>query len=181
MMTKLKRYHIIGIIFVIIIGTLLHFVYQWSGQNYFVGIFGAVNESVWEHLKLLFWPMLVLSIWEYFAYGRDLNNFIPVKILSIVIGLVTIPVLFYVYTGIVGKHYPIIDILIFVIAVVLAYIFSYRQLKSQEKYNSRLANNLAIIALLILIACFVIFTFVQPHISIFYDNSQGFYGVPPRR
>ncbi len=180
-MTKLKRYQLCGILFTIIVGTLLHFIYQWSGANLLAAIFGAVNESVWEHLKLLFWPMVAFGIWEYFAYGRDINNFIPVKVLSIIIGLVTIPVLFYAYTGIIGNHNTIIDILIFIIAVIIAYIFSYRQLKSQEKLNSLLANKLAVIALLILIACFVIFTFVQPHIGIFYDTSKGFFGIPRER
>ena len=177
-MIKLKRYQICGIIFTIIVGTLLHFIYQWSGANPLAAIFGAVNESVWEHLKLLFWPMLAFGIWEYFAYGRDYNNFLAVKVLSIIIGLVIIPELFYAYTGIIGNHNTIIDILIFIIAVVIAYIFSYCQLKSQQKFNSLLANKLAIIALLVLIACFVILTFVQPHIGIFYDTSKGVYGIP---
>lgn len=177
-MTKLKRYQIYGIIFTIIVGTLLHFIYQWSGENSLAAIIGPVNESVWEHLKMLLWPMLAFGIWEYFAYGRDINNFIPVKVLSIIIGLVTIPVLFYAYTGVIGNHNTIIDILIFIIAVVIAYIFSYYQLKSREKFNSRLANKSAIIALLILIACFVVFTFLPPHIGIFYDTVKGLYGIP---
>lgn len=62
----LKYYHILGAIFTIFLGTLLHFTYQWSGKNNLVAIFSAVNESTFEHLKLLFTPMLIFSIFEYF-------------------------------------------------------------------------------------------------------------------
>ena len=43
-----------GIIFTLATGTLLHFTYEWSGENPFVALYSPVSESVWEHLKLLF-------------------------------------------------------------------------------------------------------------------------------
>lgn len=61
-MKLLKRCTIIGIIFVSAIGSLSHFLYDWSGQNHLVGLFTPVNESIWEHMKLLFFPMLLYSI-----------------------------------------------------------------------------------------------------------------------
>ena len=64
--TKIKKTQIIVAILIIIIGTLLHFTYEWSGENNFVASFSAVNESTWEHLKLVFFPMLILGIIEYF-------------------------------------------------------------------------------------------------------------------
>ena len=64
--TKTKNYQILSIIFVCITGTLLHFTYEFFNENIFVAVFSAVNESVWEHLKLLFFPMLVSTIVGYF-------------------------------------------------------------------------------------------------------------------
>ena len=63
---KIIKLEIIAIIVILILGTLLHFTYEWSGDNLFVGSFSAVNESVWEHLKLVFYPMLLMGIINYF-------------------------------------------------------------------------------------------------------------------
>ena len=79
-------WEIAGFVFVIIAGTLLHFVYHWTGQNRIVGLFSPVNESTWEHLKLLFTPMLLNSIAEYFVIGNQFSNFIAAKMLGIVFG-----------------------------------------------------------------------------------------------
>ena len=43
---------VIAIIFISVIGTLLHFMYEWSGHNKVVSLFAAVNESTWEHIKI---------------------------------------------------------------------------------------------------------------------------------
>lgn len=54
-----------GIGFVLVLGTLSHFFFDWSGENRLVGIFAAVNESTWEHLKLLFFPALLFWVSEW--------------------------------------------------------------------------------------------------------------------
>lgn len=51
--------------FISILGVLLHFTYEWSNDNPAVGLFSAVNESTWEHLKLIFFPMLLLTMIEF--------------------------------------------------------------------------------------------------------------------
>ena len=53
---------LIDIVAISIIGTLLHFLYEFSGKNFLVAIFSAVNESVWEHLKLSFYPLALLML-----------------------------------------------------------------------------------------------------------------------
>ena len=40
-----------------LVGSGLHFLYTWS-PNLLFAILAPVRESVWEHLKLVFWPML---------------------------------------------------------------------------------------------------------------------------
>lgn len=50
------RLNLFRFIFISILGVLLHFTYEWSGDNPAVGLFSAVNESTWEHLKLIFFP-----------------------------------------------------------------------------------------------------------------------------
>ena len=84
------------------LGTALHFLYDLLGKSVFIAPFSGVNESTWEHMKLLFWPMLVFAITESFFF-QDRENFWCVKLRGILLGLILIPVIFYTYNGAVGK------------------------------------------------------------------------------
>lgn len=50
-----------GIPVIILGGVLLHFCFDWSGRRRLLAVFAPVNESVWEHLKMAYWPLLVLT------------------------------------------------------------------------------------------------------------------------
>ena len=43
-------------------GTLLHFLFDWTGKNLLAAFFSGVNESTWEHIKLLFWPLFLFGL-----------------------------------------------------------------------------------------------------------------------
>ena len=95
---------IAGILCVSILGTLLHFTYRWSGRNPLIGLIAPVNESVWEHMKLLFFPMFLFSVVQVCCLGRNYPNFLAARGVSTVTGVALIPVLFYTYTGVLGRH-----------------------------------------------------------------------------
>ena len=87
-------------IFISVLGVLLHFTYEWSGDNAVVGLFSAVNESTWEHLKLLFFPFLLLTILEVLLRGNMLpEQFPPARVLGILAGMGGIVVGFYTLRG----------------------------------------------------------------------------------
>ncbi|NCC88408.1 MAG: hypothetical protein EOM05_11210 [Clostridia bacterium] len=176
---KLGKIQLAGFIFTVVVGTALHFIYEWSGENVVAAVFGAVNESVWEHLKLIIVPMLIFGIIEYFLYGRKLKNFVQVRFLSILLGMAIIVIGHYTYSGIIGKNYFIVDILLFLSAVCAAYSFSYKTLRT-EKFSTSLSKELAIFGILFLIVCVIIFTFVPPQIQLFLDPSTGSYGIPAK-
>lgn len=172
---KLAYWEIIGFILVVIFGSLLHFVYQWSGRNRFVGSFAPVNESTWEHLKLLFVPMLLFSSVEYFVVGKNYPNFIPAKALGMLLGMIAIVFIFYTYTGILGKHYLWADVLTFVLGVAVACLYSWRIINKQPIGSN--ANVIGIILVLVLALCFVVFSFDPPHIPLFLDPVTKSYGA----
>ena len=88
-------------IFISVLGVLLHFTYEWSGDNAVVGLFSAVNESTWEHLKLLFFPFLLLTILEVLLRGNMLpEQFLPARVLGILAGMGGIVVGFYTLQGV---------------------------------------------------------------------------------
>ena len=109
-MKRLKCYTIIGIIFVIITGTLFHFLYNWTDKNFIVGLFTPVNESVWEHMKLLFFPMLLYSFVMILNLKTDYPCITSSLCFGILIGALLIPTFFYAYTFILGKNTLFFDI-----------------------------------------------------------------------
>ena len=174
---KIRNYQIFSIIFTFILGTLLHFTYKLSGENQIVAIFSSINESVWEHLKLLYFPILLTIIIGYFYIGKDIPNFICVKTLGIIVAMAFIVIFFYTYTGILGKSIPAIDIASFFIATILGEFTAYVLIVNKFKCNN---NVVAIIVLIIIFICSIVFTFYTPNIGIFKDPVTGQYGIPKK-
>lgn len=174
-MKHLKLWHIVGAIFTLILGSLLHFTYDWSGMNEFISYIAPVNESIWEHQKLLFTPMILFMIIELFNYGKDLPNFIQVKVLSIIVGILVTIASYYTYTGIIGYNCLIADIGTFVLGTLVAYLFSYHFLQT-TCFNSPISRIVMLILLVLLMLCFVLFTVNPPRIPLFQDSPTGTYG-----
>ena len=99
---RLFYWELAGALFTAALGTLLHFVYDWSGGWGAAAAFSAVNESTWEHMKLLFFPMFLFSVVQVCCLGRNYPNFLAARGVSTVTGVALIPVLFYTYTGVLG-------------------------------------------------------------------------------
>lgn len=98
------RWELLGIPLIFFCGCALHFAFEWSGRLPVVASFAAVNESVWEHLKLAFWPSVAYAVLEYIAFGESEANFVIAKSTGILIMPLCIMVLFYGYTALLGHH-----------------------------------------------------------------------------
>jgi len=164
-----------GIFFIIIFGSFLHFAFELSGNWKPLALIAAANESVWEHLKLVFWPGLFYFIFEFKYLGKSTNNFIPAKTISLYLMPITIVVLFYSYTLILGEDLFIMDILIFIIAVIIGQLVSYKLLTSSKLPQS--FNKLAPFFLIIIFLAFSLLTFYAPHLPIFRDPISSGYGI----
>ena len=165
---KMKTWHIIGAIVAFGVGTLLHFIYDASGGSAAVALFSPVNESVWEHLKMLFYPYLAFAVIEYFIYGKGFRNFLPAKVFSVLAGMLLIVTTFYTYSGILGRHILFVDILTFMLGTAAAYAISYRILNGY-RFTSKEVRATALILLAAAIVAFTVFTFRPPDIGIFAD------------
>lgn len=170
---KIRNYQIFSVIFTFILGTLLHFIYELSGGNSIIATFSAVNESVWEHLKLLFFPMLLTTIIGYFYIGKNVPNFLCSKTIGIITSMLFTVIFFYTYSGILGKNIAIIDISSFFIATILGEYVAYRLMSRSFKCN----HKIAIIVLIMIGICFIAFTYSAPPIGIFKDPITGQYGI----
>ena len=155
-------------------GTLLHFLYDWLGGSLWVAPFSGVNESTWEHMKLLFWPLLLYAVVQSFFF-RDRKDFWCVKLRGILLGLALIPVLFYTYNGVVGPSPDWLNITIFFISAAAVYLYETRLF---EKGTVVCKHPRAAVCLLCLIGVlFGVFTFAPPEIGIFRDPLTGTYGI----
>ncbi len=155
-------------------GTLLHFLYDWLGEAAWIAPFSGVNESTWEHMKLLFWPMIIFAAAQSLFF-RDRESFWCVKLRGILLGLASIPILFYTYNGVIGRSPDWINIVIFFLSAAAAFLWETRlfNLRKTPCKSSKLAlGSLCVIALL-----FIVFTFVTPEIGIFRDPQTGAYGI----
>lgn len=165
-----------GFIFTGVVGTLLHFLFDWTGGNVVVALFSAVNESIWEHMKLLFYPMIVFAFGEYFFWGKNNGSFWCIKLIGILTGLVLIPVLYYTYTGILGVSADWFNITIFFLAAGVAY---WLETKLFQKDGICLVGKKAALVSICFIALmFTVLTFLPPKIPFFRDPLTGTYGFP---
>lgn len=155
-------------------GTLLHFLYDWLGEAMWIAPFSGVNESTWEHMKLIFWPMLLYAVVQSFFF-RDREDFWCIKLRGILLGLVLIPVLFYTYNGVVGKSPDWLNITIFFVSAAAAYLYETRLFEKRRGRCERPRLSVAVLCLIGVL--FVAFTFVTPEIGVFRDPLTGGYGI----
>lgn len=178
MSKKIFKLELIGAIIAVILGSMLHFVYQWSGYSKVIALIAAVNESTWEHLKLGFWPLLFWAGYEYFIFGKKNGNFIIAKAVALIVYCISIPLIFYSYTYALKDNYLPLDILTFIIAVFLGQFAGYKILT--KKYDVSL-KTLGILIIILLLASFLTFSFFPPKNFLFKDPVSGNYGILSKR
>jgi hypothetical protein len=163
-----------GFVFTAILGTLLHFLFDWSGKKAAVGLFSAVNESIWEHMKLLYYPMALFALLQYWFWSGEVEQFWCVKLAGLIFGLALIPVLYYTYTGALGLERAWFNIAIFFVAAAAVYWLECRLFALTPAW---LLPPALCAGLIIMIgASFMLLTFVPPQWPLFADPVTGSYG-----
>ena len=155
-------------------GTILHFLYDWTGGSILVAPFSGVNESTWEHMKLLFWPLFLYALVQWLFF-KDQESYWCVKLVEILLGLVLIPVLFYTYNGVFGKSPDWMNIAIFYVTALLVFLFEGWAFKNDLRQCKHPC--LAFAALCLIGVLFVVFTLAPPQIPLFQDPLTGTYGI----
>ena len=173
-MKKIACWQMAGFVFTGIAGTLLHFLFDWTDGNIVIALFSAVNESIWEHMKLLFYPMVAFALLEYRSWGNRTEGFWCIKLIGILFGLVFIPLAYYTYTGALGIRADWVNIATFFVAAALTYWLETRLYL--RGYACRLPAKAAIALICLIGVVFAGFTFCPPHIPLFADPLTDTYG-----
>ena len=173
MKKSISGWQIAGFLFTSVAGTLLHFLFDWTGESAIAGLFSAVNESIWEHMKLVYVPMFFFAlIQKRFA---DDGKFWCVKLMGMVTALVLIPVLYYTYTGALGISLDWFNIAIFFLAAGITYYLENRLFR--QGMDCLVKPGIALGLLILVEVLFWIFTFYPPHIPLFADPRTGIFGI----
>lgn len=161
---KLKNF-ILGFFIIGSLGTLGHFLYNLSGENTFIGYFAPVNESIWEHLKLLFFPTLIFSAFEYFLQKEKPNNYPFSVAASLIIGLLSIVTIFYTYSGVLGFKVEWFNVAIYYISLLIMLFF--KAVFLSLEFRNRAVNLLSLIWFFIMSLMFIIWTYNPLDFGIF--------------
>ncbi len=150
-----------------ITGTLMHFVYEWSGENPIVGVFAPVNESIWEHGKLIFFPSIAFSGIAYLKFSGPRND-PAATLMGVLSGMAAIITLYYTYSGIIGKNIDAINIGLFFVGVAV-FLTVRRLIRKNRALTGDTANIVSLIALIAISILFAVWTYIPPNLGIFKD------------
>ncbi len=165
---------LLSIIVISVIGTIGHFLYELSNHNKVVALFAAVNESLWEHIKITLTPTFLWAVYDGFVYGSNSNYFIA-KFISLLSLIIIIPLLYYLYTQLTKKHILAIDIIIFYLSIIISqYCFKYFIDLKALNYTFQY---LSCVGIFIIFGLYMILTLQPIKIEIFKDPISKKYGI----
>ncbi len=181
MKKNLLIWEIGGFLFVGLVGAALHFTFEMSDfSSNVAAYFSSVNESTWEHLKMVFFPGLLFALIEY-TYVRDqANNYIVAKVASLFIMPLVITLGWYLYAPAVGRSIFRVDLALFYLAVLIGQVVSYKLL-TRPPLEKRFTQY-AVGAFVLMFAAFSTFTFYPPRIFLFEHldlKNTNQYGILP--
>lgn len=178
-LTRPEIWMLIGIPILFLIGSIMHFLYNILWASSVVGLFAPVNESIWEHSKMVVWPVILW--WSLFycfrgkQYQIDKNKWFTSALVALLTSLVTMPLLYYFYTGAFGVELLWVDILILLFSVLFGQVLGLHT----YRYGRGLSTKYVLVVFAVIVLLFMLFTFFPPHIPLFQDGVTGSYGIPP--
>ena len=173
---NLKKIKIISIFGVFLINFLSHFLYDLFPNGLFA-IFFPVNESIFEHMKMISSSILIYSLIEFILlkkYNVKFNNYIFNIFVSCVFNIAIFLIIFLPIYYWIGEKF-IITIIILFISIMITQFISYKILSMKKNYNY-----LNIVSLVMIIVLYIVFAYLtyNPIIApFFFDPMNEKYGI----
>lgn len=177
--TKPEQWILLGIPILFIVGAVLHFTYDFLGELPLVGAVTPVNESIWEHSKMVLLPVILW--WTLYALFRGEKHQLRLgpwffgALLALLTALAAMPLLFYFYTNAFGVELLWVDILILLAALAMGQLLGLHG----YRHGNGIAPGVVLVLFALLLLLFILFTFFPPHIPLFQDGPSGGYGILP--
>ncbi|GMQ60717.1 hypothetical protein AN1V17_51190 [Vallitalea sediminicola] len=170
---------IVSAVAIILLGSLFHFLYEWT-ECTAIGIFSPVNESEWEHIKIMFYPVILVSIIEYFFIRYDVNNYVFAKAISALVFIATTYLLIYLYELIFGEGEMALHVVTYIVGAFVGQLISYLILRRSNSSKSKCKNLIGYYIFLFVFLIITLFTFRPLQCDFFRDSTTGYYGIPPK-
>ncbi len=171
--SKVLSWHMHGMWVVIVLGFIFHFAFDLLNRPGFLAVFFPVNESVWEHLKLGLWPVILMGLFEFLTIRSVANNIIHAVLLRFFLINGTVLIVFYTYTFFLGHSIVLVDILVYMVGVIVGQRSALRLFSSRSLPWSWLS--LLLMSLIVLL--FGWFSYEPLHQPIFMDSRTGQFGM----
>ena len=162
---KPETYTLIGILVLFVVGSLFHFLYSLTGECFIVGLFVPINESIFEHTKMVVLPIFIWWFIFYLFRKKDLfvNAWFTSALIAMISAIIIIPMLFYFYSQAFGIESLVIDILILLVSLAIGQILGLHY----YRHGKGIEYHFAIVLMIVIIILFAFFTINPPAFPIF--------------
>jgi len=164
---------IISFFAVSLLGVLTHFWHKWFKTGVVLHVLSAINESVWEHMKLSFYPMVLVMVLQVLLTQIYYPGFWGCAAIVVLTATFLVPLLYYPVRKILGREVPAVSISLYFVCILLAFIVEYYLVMSS--FNA-INDTLAWVLLLMTFIAFAYFTYFPPKLPIFKDSIYKKYG-----
>ena len=149
-----------------LIGSVLHFVYDIFPYSV-VALIAPVNESIFEHLKLVLYPMLLIDIILLLRNKKTYS--LTSMLVGIITGILSVVLIYYFYHNGLVIESLIVDIVLLFVGILLGNVM----MIIVDKHHWNMDWRINLIILVALIVLFSVWTFYPPDLPIFIDNSKA--------
>ena len=172
----MKKIKVVGVVVIFALTVLYHFLYEWFPNPVFSVLF-PVNESIWEHMKLLYSGILTWQIIEYFILKRKnikFTNYFSSLFLTMITSIIVYLILYLPLYSL-FKENMFISIGLLIIVIILMEIFNYYLISRKEE--NKFLDKVSIILIILGYVVFLSLTYDPPRNYIFYDTTENKYGI----
>lgn len=173
-MSQLLLLELIGIPAIYVGGSLFHFLYKYGGKRKWLAVISPVNESIWEHLKIAFYPALIYSVIQALILIELPSNFFTAEIIGIYAMIVFILLAEWIYPAVLKRNVLLLDLLVFFFAIVISQLVSYIFFGFE---SFKLSDLLLLLIVMAQVLIFAWFSFRPPRWQLFRDSVDGKYGI----
>ncbi len=171
-----NKWIFVSIPIIFVVGACFHFLYDLFNKFILMGAIAPVNESVWEHTKMLL-PIMIWWIFLYIIKGKkyslDINKWFTGMLVSFTASLIFMLFAYYFYTGAFGVEILIVDILILLMSITVGQLLGYTVFMRSKGINVYVTMELV----LLIIIVYVVWTLNPPKLPLFFDKEAGKYGI----
>ena len=172
---NLKKLKIIGVIIAFALCFPLHFLYD-IFPSFITSIIAPVNESIWEHMKILFTSILFSGVIQKIIVKVKHLQYKNVCISNIIAAASSIPIFLIIYLPIyylIGEVLPVTIFIMFIV-IVISQIITLFIIKIKKDLKM---ENLSILFAIIIYILFGLLTYFPPEITLFKDPITLTYGI----